>query len=426
MATEIGLSQPTVTRALAAMGDDVIKTGQRKSTRYLLRDKRRGFGDIAVYRVDAQGKVRELGTLAPVRPDGFLFTQADGLSIHSQGLPWWMLDMKPQGFLGRAYAARFGAALGLPSNVKAWTDSQAISALLVHGHDSVGNLLIGTISRDQFINMPEPQPISGADKATAYPSLAIGAAEGGSPGSSAGGEQPKFTAYADFAGVPTHVIVKFSEQQVSPNSTRWRDLLLAEHIALQTLRQTHIAAADSLIYDHQGQRFLEVARFDRIGTLGRQALISLTALDAEFAGLGDQPWPVITKSLVKQGVITPDAAEGAELLWAFGALIGNSDMHNGNLSFTSEHGRPYALAPAYDMTPMSFKPESSGRLPNAIQPMTLHTSVSNENWRRAQTLAMKYLSALRASDQFSVEFQVCMDALATHLESANAQISRLA
>ena len=28
IATEIGLSQPTVTRALAAMGEDVIKMGQ--------------------------------------------------------------------------------------------------------------------------------------------------------------------------------------------------------------------------------------------------------------------------------------------------------------------------------------------------------------------------------------------------------------
>jgi DNA-binding transcriptional ArsR family regulator len=426
IATEIGLSQPTVTRALAAMGEDVIKTGQRKSTRYLLRDKSRGFGDVPVYRVDAQGKVRELGTLAPVRPDGFVFTQADGVQIHSEGLPWWLLDMRPQGFLGRAYAARFGAELGLPSNVKEWTDSHAIRALLVHGHDLVGNLLIGTISRDKFINMPEPQPISSADKSTAYASLAIGAAEGDSPGSSAGGEQPKFTAYAESAGVAKHVIVKFSEQQISPNSSRWRDLLLAEHMALKTLRQANLTAAESFIYDHQGQRFLEVERFDRVGTLGRKAVISLAAFDAEFAGLATQPWPVITKALAKQGVITPDAAEVAEILWAFGALIGNSDMHNGNLSFVSEHGRPYALAPAYDMTPMSFAPTSSGRLPDAIHPVTLHASVRNDSWRRAQKLATNYLSSLRASDQFNLEFQVCIDALATHLESASTQINRLA
>lgn len=426
IATEIGLSQPTVTRALAAMGEEVIKIGQKKSTRYLLRDPSHGFSEVPVYRIDVTGKVKELGTLVPVRSDGFVFTQTDGVQIHSEGLPWWLLDMRPQGFLGRAYAARFGAELGLPSTVKEWTDSHAIRALLVHGHDLVGNLLIGTIARDKFINMAEPQPIPSADKPAAYASMAIGAAEGNSPGSSAGGEQPKFTAYAESQGVARHVIVKFSEPQQSPNSLRWRDLLLAEHIALETLRQANIAAAESFVCDYQGQRFLEVQRFDRVGTLGRKAVVSLSALDAEFAGLAMQPWPVITKSLAKQGAITPHAAEVAEILWAFGALIGNSDMHNGNLSFVSEHGRPYEIAPAYDMTPMSFAPTSSGRLPDAIHPITLHASVRNDNWRRALELATAYLAALRASDQFNPEFQVCIHALAAHLETASAQINRLA
>lgn len=426
IATEIGLSQPTVSRALASMGEDVIKTGQRKSTRYLLRDKSRGFGEVPVYRVDTQGRVRALGTLVPVRPDGFVFNQADGVQIHSEGLPWWLLDMRPQGFLGRAYAARFGAELGLPSTVKDWTDSHAIRALLVHGHDLVGNLLIGAIARDKFINMPEPQPISSADKSTSYANLAIGAAQGDSPGSSAGGEQPKFTAYAESAGVARHVIVKFSEKQASPNSSRWSDLLLAEHIALETLRRANIAAAESCVCDHQGQRFLEVERFDRVGTLGRKAVISLSAFDAEFAGLANQPWPVITKSLSKQGVITPDAADVAEILWAFGSLIGNSDMHSGNLSFVSEHGRPYSLAPAYDMTPMSFAPTSSGRLPDAIHPIKLHSSVRTESWLRARELATNYLSSLLASDQFSLDFQACIDSIETHLASASTQINRLA
>ena len=143
IATEIGLSQPTVTRALAAMGNEVFKIGQKRSSRYLLRDSSRGFGDVPVFRVDATGKVKELGTLVPVRSDGFVFTRSDDVQIHSDGLPWWLLDMRPQGFLGRAYAARFGAELGLPNTLKEWTDSHAIRALLVHGHDLVGNLLIG-------------------------------------------------------------------------------------------------------------------------------------------------------------------------------------------------------------------------------------------------------------------------------------------
>lgn len=426
MAAEIGLSPPTVTRALQAMGDEVIKTGQKKSSRYALRDMSRGFGDTPVYRVDADGKVKALGILTPVRPEGFVFTQTDGAQIHSDGLPWWLVDMRPQGFLGRAYAVRHGPELGLPPTVHTWTDAHAIRALLRHGHDLVGNLLIGDNARDMFIQMAEPPPITQADKAVAYARLALGAAQGDPPGSSAGGEQPKFTAYAEIDGLAKHVIVKFSEAVESPVSRRWRDLLMAEHIALQILKQCDMAAATSSIFDHQGQRFLEVQRFDRVGALGRKAVISLAAFDAEFVGLGPSPWPLITRSLAKQGIVTQKAAETAELLWAFGAMIGNSDMHSGNLSFVSEHGRPYDLAPAYDMTPMSFAPSASGRLPDAIHPITLHASVRNGHWHQAHDWAKNYLDSLRTCDSFHPEFQVCIDALAAHLKIAGQQIKRLA
>jgi DNA-binding transcriptional ArsR family regulator len=158
---DIGLSQPTVSRALAAMSEEVIKIGQRKTTRYALRDRGRGFDDIPVYRVDSQGQVKALGVLTPVRPDGFVFTQTDGRQTHSHGLPWWLLDMRPQGYLGRTYAARYGASLGLPSQTQEWTDSHALRALLMHGHDAVGNLLfdrVGTLGRRAVISLADLMP----------------------------------------------------------------------------------------------------------------------------------------------------------------------------------------------------------------------------------------------------------------------------
>ena len=426
MAKEMGISQPTATRALAAMGDEVMKIGQKKGSRYVLRDSGRGFGDVPVFGVDAEGKLKALGVITPVRPDGFVFTQSDGIKVHSDGLPWWLLDMRPQGYLGRAYATRYGAELGLPSTVKEWTDSHALRALLVHGHDLVGNLLLGSMARDKFIAMPEPVYLTQANKAEAYASMAVGASQGESPGSSAGGEQPKFTAYAETDEGPQHVMVKFSEKLPSPVSQRWRDLLLAEHIALTTLRQAGVAAAQSAVVDFEGQRFLEVARFDRVGTLGRKALVSLAALDAEFVGAAHQPWPVVAQRLAALGAVTPDAAETAQVLWAFGALMGNTDMHAGNLSWMSEHGRPFNIAPAYDMTPMAFAPSSSGKLPDTVPAITLHACVRNEHWHTAQAMAQSYLEALRTSRQFSADFEVCIHALAAHMDSASRQIARLA
>jgi hypothetical protein len=81
---------------------------------------------------------------------------------------------------------------------------------------------------------------------------------------------------------------------------------------------------------------------------------SLRALDAEFVGAAHAPWPVVVQRLVAAGHVTPQSHAGAALLWAFGTLIGNTDMHAGNLSFISLHGRPYQLAPATTCCPWAL------------------------------------------------------------------------
>ncbi|MDD2722016.1 MAG: type II toxin-antitoxin system HipA family toxin YjjJ [Gallionella sp.] len=422
---KMGISQPTLSRALSRLGDEVVRLGAARSMQYTLRDTARVAADIPVYRVTAEGQIRCLGALLAVRPQGYVMRQADGKTVHSDGLPWWLFDMRPQGFLGRAYAARYAAALGLPARLGDWSDEHALRALLAHGHDVVGNFLLGDLARDRFLSSPLPVAVAEVQKAEAYRQLALNAASGEAAGSSAGGEQPKFAVYAETPAGPRHLLVKFSEAEDSPVSERWRDLLLAEHLAQETLRAAEIPAAQTYVFDHGGQRFLEVERFDRVGSLGRRALHSLTALDAEFVGSGTGGWPAIARRLADTGQIEPQAAEGAALLWAFGTLIGNTDMHNGNLSFIAEHGRPCAMAPAYDMTTMAFAPRSGGGLPERIAAPTLQSDVPNDIWRRAETLADEFLIRVRAASGFSPRFGACVAALENHLNAAHAAISRL-
>lgn len=52
-------------------------------------------------------------------------------------------------------------------------------------------------------------------------------------------------------------------------------------------------------------------------------------------------------------------------LKVFGNLIGNTDMHLGNLSFTRVSAKLYALAPVYDMLPMLYRPVS-GETPQRV------------------------------------------------------------
>ena len=343
--------------------------------------------------------------------------QADGERVFHDGLPWWVNDMRPQGFLGRAYARQHATGLGLPPDVRHWSDTDALRALVSSGGDTVGNLLLGELARDRFVNSPAPSVAQAND----YPRLADEALTVGETWSSAGGEQPKFCTYTDRG----HVLVKFTSSDDNRIAARWRDLLLAEHLALETLAEAGVSAALSRLVDVGAQRFLELDRFDRVGVRGRHALMSLASLDGEFVGNATAPWPVVTQELARQKTITPKAHAGAALLYAFGTLIGNTDMHAGNLSFVSDRGRPYELGPAYDMLPMALSPTAGGLVRDTLPGAHLHSSVDGETWRCAAVLAGAYLIRLRNDTGFSADFEPCIDALSGHLDEASQRMCRL-
>lgn len=422
---KLEISQPTLTRNIATMGEEIVRIRSGRSIGYAIQDAHRGFGVIPVYRVGFDGKIKRLGELIPVRSEGFVMLQEDGQTLYSEGIPWWLLDMRPQGFMGRAYASAHAIALGLPTSINEWSDSHALRALLAHGHDAVGNILLGDITRERFLNATAPVPVALQDKGAKYQQLSRCVASTGDTWSSAAGEQPKFATYAQTTHGDSHVIVKFTLPDANPVTQRWRDLLLCEHHALQTLGAAGVDAARSAIIDYEGQRFLEVERFDRVGAFGRVGLFSLAALDAEFTGMARQSWPVVAKSIAEMGHITEAAFDGTVLLYAFGMLIGNTDMHHGNLSFVSSHGRPYSLAPAYDMLPMGFQPRLGG-LTRELNPVTLHAAVPPRTWVQALHLANSFMARIRADERFSLDFAECIDGLAAHIVDATGKIERLA
>lgn len=412
LSDKIKISQPTLSRALQKIDNEIVRIGAGPSIHYALINPYRGFHSAPIYRVSEEGRIKLLGELVPVYPNGFVMRQTDGQIIHSDGLPWWLFDMRPQGYLGRAYASAFSVELGLSLNPENWQDDEVIRALLIHGHDSVGNLLIGERAKMQFLAMPIPTPV---DREQFYPQLALSASSGEVPGSSAGGEQPKFCTYSERG----HVLVKFTALENNPVSERWRDLLLAEHLALQVL------GIETEVIDLGPQRFLEIPRFDRQEELGRIGIFSLRAMEAEFIGRAREPWPILVKELAKQKHVHPDAVDAAARLWAFGVLIGNTDMHHGNLSFITNHGRPYHLAPAYDMLPMGFAPKSGGERVDTLRPANLNDAVDEQIWHEGLVMAEKFVNLACECDQFSANFSPCLIALKAHLADARQRISRL-
>lgn len=138
-----------------------------------------------------------------------------------------------------------------------------------------------------------------------------------------------------------------------------------------------------------------------------------------------EPWPVLVNSLVTEGHVHPDAATGTARLWAFGMLIGNTDMHHGNLSFISSHGRPYHLAPAYDILPMGFAPRTGGAIVNELRPASLPEVISRDIWQEALGLAEDFFVIASSCERFSANFVPCLETLRHHLDEARSRIARL-
>ncbi|POZ63054.1 type II toxin-antitoxin system HipA family toxin YjjJ [Chromobacterium alticapitis] len=390
---QLGISQPTLSRRLLDAGTKVIRVGRARATRYFAVRLIGGHAGIPIYRVSQEGRLEDVGELTATWP-GFALVRPDGEATHYDGLPWWLNDMRPQGYLGRAWARRLAAqSAGWSADLKDWTDEQVLLALASGEVDMPGNLLIGEEARSRWLTGTHAELISTNDRARYYLHTAKLAESGTLPGSSAGGEQPKFTACV--AG--REILVKFSASSDNEVSRRWRDLLLAEHIALRFLSAHGFEAAQSEVIDVGTQRFLQVCRFDRNEAGGRRGMVSLHTLDAEFAGLGAGTWPQITAQLLREKsprsqrpIITPQANETTGRLYAFGTLIGNTDMHAGNLAFYHDGALPLSLAPVYDMLPMGFAPKTGGEMHDALPPFRLPALPAAAIWHEMLQLARAY------------------------------------
>jgi hypothetical protein len=245
----------------------------------------------------------------------------------------------------------------------------------------------------------------------------------GNIGSSAGGEFPKFTALRALNGAPTHVLVKFSGSDHSAGSQRWADLLVCEHLAAQALASVPGLTAERTNILQTGNRtFLEAIRFDRHGSHGRSALCSWAAFNNAWFGLAGRPWTEGAAKLLDRGLIDRDTAKAINRLWHFGQLIGNSDMHDGNLSFRPQGSAARAslmLAPAYDMLPMLYAPQRGVELPQVHFAPRLPLPAEREAWQDAATAAEEFWSRAAEDARIGAEFRaLCVDNLRTVRKTA--------
>jgi hypothetical protein len=416
LAEDLGTSQPTLSRLVRSLHGRVIAIGKARRTRYaLVRDVRALQAELPVFRVDMTGRPRRCATLRMLDPEGAYLefaaqmgwplddTMRDGLF---PGLPYFIADARPQGFLGRAFARAHGPRLNVPIDPTRWSDDDVLVALALAGEDVPGDLIVGEASLESFQRRRAEglTAIPAAARERAYPRRAAAALLGEAPGSSAGGEFAKFTAAVGGKDGIRHVIVKFSPADDAPASTRWRDLLVAEHHAAAALAHAGVPAVHSELVYANGRTFLEVTRFDRVGEYGRRAVVSLGSVEPALLGLGEVRWERAATALSRRGWLSSEDARRVAVLALFGELIGNTDMHPGNLAFLQAGESGFALAPAYDMLPMLFAPARSGELvARRLTPVPPSPEYGAE-WHIALAAASNYWETLaadkRASDAF--------------------------
>ncbi|WP_093208740.1 type II toxin-antitoxin system HipA family toxin YjjJ [Variovorax sp. NFACC27] len=426
LADAMDVSRPTLSRVIRAAGAEVIIRGNARRTKYAARRALRGdLNPIPLFRIDRDGNQHEVAMLDLLYPDGTAaeFSERLGWPLDDEmrqgwfeGLPYMLQDMRPQGFLGRNFARHHAALLKVSDDPTTWSDDDVLYALSLLGTDVPGDLLVGEAAARTWLAQVQAQSeglgshgLSDDQLRQSYPQLAADMLELGVAGSSAGGEFPKFTAMRSMDGEDRHVLVKFSGSDDSPGTRRWSDLLVCEHLAACALT-THagIKVPQSRIHLLAGRTFLEVDRFDRHGAIGRSPVVSWSTLNSTFVGSGGRRWPEGVEPLVQRGWVTNEDLRCIDLVWHFGQLIGNTDMHDGNLAFQPIQDAERAvlqLAPIYDMLPMTYAPVRGVELPPRTYTPQLPLPSERGAWQRAARAAIAFWESAEADKRISTEFR---------------------
>lgn len=398
----LGVSQPTLSLLIKDHKQELFITGKTKSAKYALPRETSGLPNpIQVYAINTDGRGSKAGTLSAVHPGDSFHWEGQGKerSGFYPGLPYFLEDLRPGGYLG-ALIPRLHPELEGPQDITRWNTDQCLRYLTQFGSDLIGNHILGDTAYSRFLDRNEAGVSSrNGDLAAVYEKAASDVLAMGDAGSSAAGEQPKFL-FTKERGAK--VIVKFSPRREDARAHRQADLLRCEWMALEPLRRLGIEVEAGEIIEGSKRTFLEVGRFDRVGERGRRGMVSLRALDLELVGKGEG-WGGVAEALFEQKKISAGDLEKVQLLDLYGALIANSDRHLGNLSFFVEPGGELRLAPVYDMLPMLYFPKVEV-VPRLFSPPSPVPSQAKA-WRVALPAAMEFWGAVGAHKAITAEFR---------------------
>ena len=400
-----GKSQATLSRALKQLLPQVQALGKGRGSRYgLVRDIMGRAAQQPIYLTDENGYSSQWGRLTFVEGER-LHVQTPEQSVITQGdLPWFLEAMRPQGFLGRLRGQAIGFADANPDN---WSLEQTLYAILAFEHDGPGALTLGQETGEW---LPEA-PLNLEQRALHYDKLASNITQTLPAGSSAGGEQPKFLVHLDAPTGYERLVVKFTPPRGTPFGERWHDLLHTEFIALETLRKHGFSTATTRIVQSAQRTYLESVRFDRIGLNGKRHIVPLAPIHKAFVGGSRHNWAASCDKLAELSHLPRTDAQTVHVLLYFGRLIGNTDMHFGNLSLAvtdmARLANPkFSLAPCYDMLTMVYKPsEYKDELGYTALEVARQPLGADAPWQQALMMSKEFWEILENTEAVSADLR---------------------
>jgi hypothetical protein len=218
-AADLGLalrwSQPTVSRALASLGDQVVRLGRARAARYALA---RPLGRLGhrwpLHEIDAQGRASAVGFLVAAGAGGFVLepeaTSSEstlswaapearakpGQPIWFDGWPWFLIALWPSGFMGHALARRCASGGWVAADLTQWGADDVLWMALMQGHDAPGHWVLGDVALQRALaSIVEPRDvIAASERAALYPLMAQAALQSEGSSGWVEGTQPCFTA----------------------------------------------------------------------------------------------------------------------------------------------------------------------------------------------------------------------------------------
>ncbi len=130
------------------------------------------------------------------------------------------------------------------------------------------------------------------------------------------------------------------------------------------------------------------------------AVLALASVHEAFVGGARQHWVATCAALHQQKRLSAQDLLTVQVVYEFGRLIGNTDMHFGNLSLYVDDihqidNPHFTLAPIYDMLPMVYRPSEFRDEPGYrvfVQPTTVVRDAHVQ--AKAQAMALDFWQAM--------------------------------